>query len=211
MCVLREGGGDRGSWTTTIPGKSNKKLDPPGNLWFNPLPVKYVTEDLKKPVRTLKFSVRWTWTPPPTKIPGSASLNEMALCIIWSGVMERSYGVESNFGVEYLGYLMHILALNMLNIWSRCFKSMPWPDVSSKKTSPDNRKCQINWICRCNKDFCRSKFLLHSTTTFHNSAPRLHSIEYMVPNESLYICIKLKQSLINSIGIGSRKRFSSPN
>ena len=29
---------------------------------------------------------------------------------VWSGV------VESNFGVEYLGYLMHILALNMLNI-----------------------------------------------------------------------------------------------
>ena len=39
-------------------------------------------------------------------------------------------GVESNFGVEYLGYLMHILALNMFNICSRCFKSMPKPDVS---------------------------------------------------------------------------------
>ena len=29
--------------------------------------------------------------------------------IYWSGV-------ESNFGVEYLGFLMHILALYMLNI-----------------------------------------------------------------------------------------------
>ena len=30
--------------------------------------------------------------------------------------MEWSIGVESIFGVECLGYLMHILALNMLNI-----------------------------------------------------------------------------------------------
>ena len=28
----------------------------------------------------------------------------------WSGVMEWSIGVESNFGVEYFGYLMHILS-----------------------------------------------------------------------------------------------------
>ena len=58
--------------------------------------------------------------------------------------MEYWSGAESNFVVEYLGYLMHILTLNMLNILSRCFKSMAWPDVSSKKTSPDIRKCQIN-------------------------------------------------------------------
>ena len=45
-----------------------------------------------------------------------------------------------------IGYLIHIFALNMLNILSSCFKSMPWPDVHSKKTSPDTgiRKCQIN-------------------------------------------------------------------
>ena len=68
----------------------------------------------------------------------------------------------------------HILALNMLNIWSRCFKSMLWPDASSKRTSPDIRKCQVNWICRCNKNFCHSKIWLHFPPIFlHNSTPRL--------------------------------------
>ena len=70
-----------------------------------------------------------------------------------------------------LGYLIHILALNMPNIWSRCFKSMPWPDVNSKKTSPDIRKCQINWICKYNKNFCHSKIWLHSTPILHSMTP----------------------------------------
>ena len=48
------------------------------------------------------------------------SLIFLAPCILKSGILEQSCGVMEwsgvSFGVEYLGYLMHILAQNILNI-----------------------------------------------------------------------------------------------
>ena len=101
-------------------------------------------------------------------------------CILWSGVLERSLGVEVDLGVTKVERSTSMVCVR---VCMAKFYTHTHTHARTHARTHTHTHTHTHTLFY----FCNSKIWLHSNTPFQNSAQRLHSIEYMATYFRVFI------------------------